>query len=66
MKVHGIVYDGNIVLTPPLNKKMVVRKKNRAQETRLMVTLYIIDPYELRKEEKPHGENPPSKIEMKE
>ena len=38
----------------------------RAQATRLMVTLYIINPYELRKEAKPHGENPPSRMDMKE
>ena len=30
-----------------------------------MVTLYIINLYELRKEEKTHGENPPSKKDMK-
>ena len=38
----------------------------RAQATRLMVTLYIINPYELRKEAKPHGENTPEKMDMKE
>ena len=32
-----------------------VEAKIRAQETRPMVTLYIINPYELRKEEKPCG-----------
>ena len=43
---------------PPL-KKNVCEKLLRAQVTSIMVSLYIIDPYELRKEEKPHGENPP-------
>ena len=43
---------------PPLSQN-VGEKLLRAQETRLMATLYIINPYELRKEAKPHGENPP-------
>ena len=38
----------------------------RAQATKIMVTLYISNPYELRKEEKSHGENPPLKMDMKE
>ena len=31
-----------------------------------MVTLYIINPYELRNESKPQGENPMEKMDMKE
>ena len=43
---------------PPLSQN-VGEKLLRTQETRIMVTLYIIDLHELSKEEKPHGENPP-------
>ena len=52
------VYMGNMFQHPPLIQN-VSDQLLRAQETILMVNLYIINPCELRKEEKPHGENPP-------
>ena len=52
------VYMGNMFQHPTL-RQSACEKLSRDQETRLMVTVYIIDPYELRKEPKPHEENPP-------
>ena len=51
---------GNMFQHPPLRKN-VCEQLLRAQEIRLMLTLYIIDPYEVGKEEKPHGKILPQK-----
>ena len=59
------VYIRKMFQHPPLSQN-VCEKLLRAQATRLMVTFYIINPYELRKEEKPHGENSPLRMDMKE
>ena len=59
------IYKQIVFQHPPLIQNSF-EKLLRAQATSCMVTLYIIDPYEPRKEEKPHGENPPSKMDMKE
>ena len=58
------VYMGNMFQHPPLIQN-VGEQLLRAQATRLMVTLYIINPYELRKEAKTHVENTPKKMYMK-
>ena len=52
------VYMG-IMFEHPYLSQNVCEKLLRLQATRLMVTLCIIDPYELRKVAKPHGENAP-------
>ena len=56
------VYMGNMLQHPPPPPPLIQNVCDqllRAQAIRLMVNLYIINPYELRKEENEHGGNPP-------